>query len=185
MASRAFALPGDELGTIEEYTPLRNTYERDGVVRAKVVGLAELDAAKHEARVIEVKRVPLPRNGDAVYAVVSSLRDAVAYVDIFYNEVAKVFYPLPFRGVIHVSEVSNERVRSLYEVYGYGDVLRARVLSAKPPYMLSTKGSEYGLLVTRCPRCMVTLRRKGLWLHCPVCKKTYKKRKISRHYAVR
>jgi len=183
--SGLFVVPGDALGVIEEYAPSLNTYERDGVVRAKVAGLAELDAVKHEARVIEGRRVPLPRPGDVVHAVVTGLRDAVVYVDVFYNETAKAYYPIPFRGVVHVSEVSSERVGSLYEVFGYGDVVRARVLSRGPPYMLTTKGPEFGLLLTRCPKCMVPLRRGGLWLRCPACGKRYKRRKVSRYYLLR
>ncbi|MEM0226728.1 MAG: exosome complex RNA-binding protein Csl4 [Thermofilaceae archaeon] len=185
MGEEGFAVPGDELGVIEEYMPAHNAYEFDGVVRAKAVGRVKLDAIKHEASVVEAKRLPLPKSGDAIHAIVAVVRDAVAYADIFYNETAKVFYPVPFRGIIHISEASNERLRSLHEVYGYGDILRARVLSRKPPYMLSTRGPEYGLLLTRCPKCLTPLKKRGLWLYCPTCRRTHKKRKISRYYALR
>lgn len=185
MVEEEFAVPGDELGVIEEYMPVRNVYELNGVVRAKTVGLAKLDAVRHEAEVAEARRPPLPRNGDVVHAVVAVVRDAIVYADIFYNETLRAFYPVPFRGVIHISEASNERLRSLYDVYGYGDILRARVLSRKPPYMLSTKGPDYGLLLTNCPKCTTPLRRRGLWLYCPSCRRTYKKRKVSKHYTLR
>jgi len=180
-----FAVPGDALGVIEEYVPLRNAYERDGVIRTKVVGWAKADPLKHEVAVVEARPVAVPRGGDVVHAVVALLREAVAYVDIFYNETRNALYPVPFRGVLHVSEVSNERLRGLGEAFGYGDVIRARVLSERPPYHLSTKGGEFGLILARCPRCLSPLRKRGLWLYCQNCRRVYRRRKISRHYALK
>ena len=185
MSEESFKVPGDDLGVIEEFVPIRNAYEREGVVRAKVAGWAKLDPVKHEASVAEARRVRLPKSGDVVHAVVSGIRDAIIYVEIVYNETEGAFYPIPFRGVMHISEASNERLRSLNEAFGYGDVIRAKVLSQKPPYQLSTKGAEFGVIMTRCPKCTTPLRKRGLWLYCPVCKRTYKKRKISKFYSLR
>lgn len=185
MSEASFKVPGDELGVIEEFFPARNAYEQDGVVRAKVVGWARLDLLKHEASVSEARKARLPRSGDVVHAVVSGVRDAVANVEIVYNETRGAFYPIPFRGIVHISEASNERLKSLNEVYGYGDVIRAKVLSQKPPYQLSTKGADFGVIMTRCPKCTTPLRKRGLWLYCPICKKTYKKKKISKHYSLK
>jgi exosome complex component CSL4 len=181
-----FVVPGDEIGVVEEYLPSAGAYVHDGFVRAKAVGFVKADASKHEAAVVQARDVPLPRLGDVVYAVVTGVRDAVVYLDIFYNETRKVSYAVPFRGILHISEASNERLRSTYEVFGYGDIVRANVISRKPPYMLSTKGPEFGLVLVRCPRCMTPLRRRGLWLYCPVCRKTHKRKKIaSRHYLLK
>lgn len=186
MVEGGFVVPGDEIGVIEEYVPSTGVYVHSGFVRAKSVGIVKTDASKHEAAVIQARDVLLPRFGDVVYAVVTGVRDAVVYLDIFYNETRNASYAVPFRGVLHVSEASNERLRSTYEVFGYGDVVRANVISRKPPYMLSTRGPEFGLVLVRCPRCMTPLRRRGLWLYCPVCKRTHKRKKVaSRYYLLR
>jgi len=181
-----FVVPGDEVGVIEEFVPAAGTYARDGFVRAKAVGFVRVDALKHEASVAQAREVPLPRLGDVVHAVVTGLRDSVVYLDVFYNETRNAHYAVPFRAILHISEASNERLRSTYEVFGYGDVVRATVISRKPPYMLSTRGPEYGLVLAHCPRCMAPLRKRGLWLYCPSCRKTFKRKKIaSRHYLLR
>lgn len=186
VAEKAFVVPGDEIGVIEEYVPSANTYVHDGVIRAKAVGTAKVDVARHEAAVMRAREVPVPRLGDIVQAVVTGIRDAVVYLDIFYNETLNVHYPVLFRAILYIAEVSNERLRSVYEIFGYGDVVRARVISRKPPYMLSTRGAEFGLVLARCPRCMAPLRKRGLWLYCPSCRRTYKRRKVaSRHYLLK
>jgi len=178
-----FVVPGDEVGVIEEFVPATGTYVRDGFVRAKTVGALKVDALKHEISIAQAREVPLPRFGDVVYAVVTGLRDSVVYLDVFYNETRNATYAVPFRAILHISEASNERLRSTYEVFGYGDVVRAVVISRKPPYMLSTRGTELGIVLARCPRCMTPLRKRGLWLYCPTCRKTHKRRKVaSRHY---
>lgn len=185
MIEENFVVPGDMLGVIEEFIPSDNAYVHSGDVRAKIVGRPSVDINKHEAGVTRAKEVPVPREGDVVQAVVTLVRDAVVHVDIFYNETKKTSYAIPFRGVIHISEASNEGLRSFYGVFGYGDVVRAKVLTGKPPYMLSTRGPDYGLIVARCPRCMALLKKKGLWLYCSNCRKTFRKRKVSRLYMMR
>ena len=183
MVEERFVVPGDEVGVIEEFVPATGTYVRDGFVRAKTVGALKVDALKHEISIAQAREVPLPRFGDVVYAVVTGLRDSVVYLDVFYNETRNATYAVPFRAILHISEASNERLRSTYEVFGYGDVVRAVVISRKPPYMLSTRGTELGIVLARCPRCMTPLRKRGLWLYCPTCRKTHKRRKVaSRHY---
>ncbi|HDD34017.1 MAG TPA: RNA-binding protein, partial [Thermofilaceae archaeon] len=54
-------LPGEELGVIEEFIPLRNTYVTNGVIRAKVVGALQADVLRHEVGVDEARRAILPR----------------------------------------------------------------------------------------------------------------------------
>ena len=184
-ASRRVVVPGEELGVIEEYVPLSNTYVEDGVIRAKVVGELRADALRHEVEVLEARRASLPREGETVYAVVTGMRDVIGYLDIFYNEDTGSEYVPPYRGVIHISEISSSRVRSISEIFGYGDVVRARVISSKPPFLLSTKGFEYGIVFARCPRCTTPLKKRGLWLYCYACKKVYRRRKVSRLYLVR
>ena len=178
-------LPGEELGVIEEFIPLRNTYVTNGVIRAKVVGALQADVLRHEVGVDEARRAILPREGDVVYAIVSGFRDVVCYLDIYYNESRNLVYAPPYRGVLHVSEISSSRVRSVIEVFGYGDVVRARVISGKPPFLLSTKGFEFGVVYAKCPRCMNILRKRGLWLYCSNCRRVYRRRKISRLYMVK
>lgn len=183
--SSDLVVPGDELGVIEEYAPACNVYVDElGVLRARVVGRPSLNAKRHEAGVVQVREVLIPRQGDAVQAVVAAMRDAVVHLDIIYNKTRGVHYAVPFRGVLHISEVSDERVESMYSVFGYGDVVMAKVISSKPPYQLSTRGLDFGVVLARCPRCMTPLKKVGLWLRCPNCRKNFRRKKVSRHYTV-
>lgn len=184
MVDREFVVPGDELGVLEEYLPTLNSYVHGWVVRAKVVGRVHADTFKHEVQVHRVKDPPVLEENDVVQAMVVGLRDTVAFLDIFYNEGKRRLYVPPYRGALHISEVGL-KLRNIYELLGYGDVVRARVVSGKPPFSLSVRGASYGLIFARCPKCLNPLKKRGLWLYCGNCRKIFKRKKVSREYLVR
>jgi len=185
MSEELLVVPGDALGVLEEYVPAGGAYVIDGFVRASVLGLARRRADVHEVSVDRIKRVSMPGVGDSVYAIVDGLRESICYLQIYLNESRGHVYAPFFRGILHSFEVSSERLGSLREVFGYGDIVRARVLSSKPPFLLSTRGFDYGVVLAHCPRCMGFLRKKGLGLYCPRCRKNFRKRKVSRLYMLK
>ncbi|PLJ77751.1 exosome complex RNA-binding protein Csl4 [Infirmifilum sp. NZ] len=187
MSSGDVVVPGDILGVEEEYLAGSGVYlGEDGYLKSKLLGRVHMDQLHHLIEVKPSKESPLPlRTGDVVYATVDLIRDPVAYLKIFYVENrGSEIYP-PVSGVLTISNVSTSRVKTLYEVIGYGDVLRARVDEpGGPPYLLSIKGREFGVIIARCPKCLTPLRLRGLHLVCPSCR-SRAKRKVSSKYVLR
>lgn len=180
-------MPGEELSYEEEFSGGKNTYKDtlSGIIRSKVIGYILRDWSKRE---VSVK--PLKKNryavdkGDIVHALVSGFRDSVVIVNIFYNESKNTFIPAQTTGIILAAKISSWRVKLHKEVFGYGDVVRAVVAEeGGPPYSLSTRGREFGVILAKCPACSSILVRRGPVLLCPTCK-TRVKRKISSRYFV-
>ncbi len=170
---------------IEEFFPGENVYVRDGYLVSRAVGVAIADMEDRVLNVKAAKELPLPKAGESVYALVSNVKDLVAFLEVFYIEDRDKFLPTPLSGFLHVSNASSSYVKSLYDIMGYGDIVRAKVLeSGSPPVILSLKGREYGVILAKCPMCMKPLRRKGLYLYCFSCGKSFK-RKVSSRYLVR
>lgn len=183
-ADEKYVIPGEILGVIEEFIPSENVYvkEDDGTIRSKVVGKTVKNRELHVIAVSPTKRVELLRKGDVVYGYIDGIKDVIAFVKIFYIENANKILLKPLTGILHVQNVSSERVKSIYNAYSYGDIIRAHVAeNGGPPFILSTVGREYGVILARCPRCMSVLKKKGYTLFCPVCK-TRVKKKISLRY---
>ncbi|HDH06947.1 MAG TPA: hypothetical protein ENF87_01105 [Thermoproteales archaeon] len=183
---KRLVLPGDEIAVIEEFMGKSNTYTVDGRVLSKVVGLVRYDLEERTADISPLKPLPLPKKDDVVYAIVTRVKDIAASLDIFYLETRdRYFYP-PLSATLHVMNVSTSYVKVLYDVLGYGDIVRARVLVGKtPPYVLSLKGREFGVIYSNCPYCMMPLRKRGFTLFCPRCKRTTKRKISMTHYLLK
>lgn len=177
--------PGEDLGFEEEFSAGENTYVHgeSGLVKSKILGYVLRDWSTRVAKVKPVKKIKyLVDKGDIVHASVIGFKDSVVIVNIFYNESKKVFIPTQTTGIILASRISGWRVKLHKEVFGYGDIIRAvTVEKGGPPYSLSTKGREFGVILAKCPRCSSVLVKRGPTLFCPSCK-TKVKRKVSSRY---
>lgn len=179
--------PGEDLGYEEEFSAGENTYihTESGLVRSKVLGYPLKNWNDRVVAVRPLKNIKyLIDKGDIVHASVIGFRDSVVVVNIFYNETKNVFIPTQTTGIILASKVSGWRVKLYKEVFGYGDIVRAVVAEkGGPPYSLSTKGREFGIILARCPTCSSILMKRGPVLVCSNCKVRVR-RKLSSKYAV-
>jgi exosome complex RNA-binding protein Csl4 len=139
-------VPGEEIGVIEEFTPLGLTYERDGRIRSMIVG--EVKTNKNE-RSIEVTGKGLnaifPLEYSVVEGVVESSSSVGGIVRIYSINGKPVSSDLT--GVLR----SHERQDDLYKL---GDVVRARVTSlTNRTIWLDISSPDTGVLKTRCSKC--------------------------------
>jgi exosome complex component CSL4 len=186
---RRVVVPGEEIATIEEYLPGRNAFQDPytGMVRSKKLGRACLDIKSHIAEVEGFKfHKNLLSKDEIVYAVVERFEDPIAVLKIFYSETKKALIAPPVTGILHVMNASNSRVRLLSDIFGYGDVIRAYVSEeGGPPFYLSTRGRNFGVILAKCPRCMTPMRKRGILLYCPSCGYKMRGRKTSLHYLLK
>jgi exosome complex component CSL4 len=179
--SGKFVLPGERLGVIEEFIPDAGTYVKDGVIYSKVMGRALLDFLNKRVSVYPlIHWVRVPKVGSIVLGQVLSVQTENAVVRIFKvgNKQLSGF----FSGVLHVSNVQQRYVESMFDVCKPGDIVRAKVISEKNRvFHLSTKDKSLGVVYAFCSQCGYTLELKRNVMRCSRCGKI-EKRKVSFDY---
>jgi len=175
-------MPGDYLCVEEEFLPGPWTYVDDnGVVRSLIVGTPVFDYTTRRVSVKPLKRrIMLPKQGDNVVGVVSAVKEDVAVVKVIGFD---IYNPLknPITGLLHISQISETRIDSVYDAVRMGDLIRARVLNNYVPLLLSIKDPKYGVILAYCSKCGSVLVKKGETLVCPSCGST-ERRKVSIDY---
>lgn len=177
--------PGDIVGVEEEFIPGYGAYiDEEGYIRSQLVGITQFDLVKRIISIKHVKDKPLtPKPGAIVEGIITGISDDLAFVNIYaINE--KFSRSINFTGIIHVSQASNEYIKSLYEAFRLGEVIKAKVLNDYHPYQLTTREPGLGVIVAYCSRCGYPLYRKDDRLYCPRCDQ-YETRKISVFYLFR
>ena len=96
-------LPGDYLGTAEEFLPGRGTYENRGRIYASVLGTSHVDPRDRTVRVEARNAVPEIQEGDIVYARVDELKTAMAVCSILTTSASRRPVPGEPEGTVHVS----------------------------------------------------------------------------------
>jgi len=180
-------IPGEPLGVIEEYIAGRNVYvdPENHVLRSMLLGILRRDNIEHVVAVDPLKEPRTLSKGDIVYGYLDGVRETIAFVKVIYVENRKLLLLRPYSAVLPSPYISADPVRNIFNVYSYGDILRAYVAEeGGPPYVLSTRGREYGVVIARCPQCMSVLKKRGGTLVCPKCGIRVRK-KTSIHYMIK
>lgn len=167
--SEKFIFPGERLGVIEEFLPGQGTYVENGNIYSATTGYLQLDKINKEAQVHSRVRTPLiPKNGDIVIGHVSSVQDKTMSIDIF--QIDDKIINTSFRGVMHVSNTSQSYVKTLFDVFKVGDVVRSKVMSTmNRVFHLTTQGNDLGVIQAACSRCGDQLVIRNRRLRCPSC----------------
>ncbi|PSN86910.1 hypothetical protein B9Q11_01575 [Candidatus Marsarchaeota G2 archaeon ECH_B_SAG-F08] len=177
-------VPGEAVGVVEEYISQDNIYEDDGVLRSLVTGKVVKNKITHTIKVEKLTEKPkLPKKGDTVFAVVIEVKPKIATLEIYSLNGYSLYqeFKPPFIGLLPVSLVSTQRVENLEKLLVPSDLVLAKVVSQKPPFILSTDKDELGVIMASCVECGHTLYLVGQKLVCPNCK-TLNVRKLSSNY---
>jgi len=174
--SGQLVVPGDRLGVIEEFTPGPGTYEQGGTIFSSTTGLALLDLLNKQASVYPKVHVSnVPHVGSIVVGQVSEVQSKQTTIRIFQIDAR----PLTgfFSGLLHISDVSQHYVESMYEVCKAGDIVRARVISDKNRvFHLTTNDKDLGVIHAFCSRCGQALAQGKFIMRCPECGNSEKRK---------
>jgi exosome complex component CSL4 len=170
-------MPGDRIGSTEEYVKGDGVYEEDGVLFAAVAG--KLVIKNRVASIESISPIPEIVRGDVVLGRVIDLRNSIALVEVSSKKGESRSLTNRGVGILHVSNVDENYIKDISEAVGYLDILKARVIGDN--LRLSTKEKEMGVLKALCSFCKVEMRREGDILKCPECGRV-EKRKISSDY---
>lgn len=178
--------PGEVLGVAEEYVAESGTYiDEEGLIRAAMPGVARIDPRSKTVRVSPFKQWKLPRQGSNSFGLVTQVRHDLVVVEL-YGEVSTdpttkwlYEYTSPLTGGIPIHLVTKEYVKDLHSYYRTGDLILARVLDNSPPYTLTTKPPQYGVVYAQCSRCGSLLQPLNpRSMKCPRCGQV-EERKVS------
>lgn len=128
-----FVLPGELVGTTEEFKPGDGTAVIGGDIYSTVTGNVFID---RKARVVSVKPNTLTPNilkvGDIVYGRITDVRESGAMVEIAGIEGKENREIVNVRpGDIHVSNVRDSYVKRLADEFRPSDIVRARVVDVE------------------------------------------------------
>jgi exosome complex component CSL4 len=162
-------VPGERLGVIEEFTPDSGTYEKDGVIYAKIVGRSLLDLQNRRVSVYPVlDGAVVPKVGTVVVGQVGNAQSDNVLVKIF--KIGNKNLSGSFGGILHVSDVSDRYVEAISDVCKPGDIIRAKVVSVKNKvFHLSTNDKNLGVIYGLCSRDGSLLIQEGYDLKCTKC----------------
>ena len=177
-----FVLPGELVGTTEEFKPGEGTTVSAGDIYSTATGNVLID---RKARVVSVRPRTLTPNilkvGDIVYGKITDVRESGAMVEVAGIEGKEDREIVNVRsGDIHVSNVRDSYVKRLSDEFRPYDIVRARVLDTERIRLTAAEDS-LGVVKAYCSNCKGELVLEGKKLKCPVCNMT-ETRKISTEY---
>jgi exosome complex component CSL4 len=174
-------VPGERLGVIEEFIPDAGTYVKDSVIYSKTVGRALIDILNKRVSVYPLTKNELvPKVSATIIGQIGNAQSDNVLVRIFKIENKQLSGE--FSGILHISDVSDRYVESMNDVCKPGDIVRAKVISAKNRiFHLTTNDKNLGILYAFCSKCSTLLEPQRYELHCPKCGNT-ERRKIAPDY---
>ncbi len=175
-------LPGELIGTSEEFIPKDGTFEEKGNIYAAATGYVKTNPKERSISVEPVTNTPPQLSvGDIVIGQVTDVKESVALVEIAgikgRGERAIVNAE---NAAIHVSNVKDAYVKDLSYEFAPFDIVKGRVLDLRN-MRLSTVNKELGVMKAYCGNCRTPLKRENDKLKCPGCKRT-ETRKLSSDY---
>jgi exosome complex component CSL4 len=175
-------LPGDLIGTSEEFTPKIGTYVDKGNIYASISGIVKINNKERSISVSPVTNTPPHLQvGDIVIGQVTDVKDSVALVEIAgikgrgEREIVNAE-----QAAIHVSNVKDAYVKELYNEFAPFDIVKARVIDMRS-MRLTTVNKELGVMKAYCGNCRAVLKKDDGRLKCPKCERT-ETRKLSSDY---
>ncbi len=176
------AVPGEFLGTIEEYVPGHNVIEIDGKIFSSVMGKVEINEKHMMINVKPIQELPILKVGEIVYGVVQELYNEFALVTVvgiegFEREIVGGRQD----GIIHISKISEKYVDEIGKMFRIGDIIKAKVIKSKPSLQLTTAESSLGVIKGLCMKCRAPMVKVENYLYCERCGRK-ETRKISSEY---
>jgi len=161
-------LPGENITTEEEYVPGRNAFAEKGIVKSKVLGIAEFDDNNKEVN-IKGKSVNEIGVGDIVVGKVMLVKESSAVIGLVSAENGKKITGIK-TAQLPVRNVSTEYVSELKKIIKIGDLVRARVTMASPLAIdLATNEKGLGVIKAYCSKCRKEMQYTNEKLMCLEC----------------
>jgi exosome complex component CSL4 len=174
MNNEKIVIPGEKLGTEEEYLSGKNTFEDDGKIRASNFGKAIFDDNEKEIK-IEGKKIECLKRNDVVYAKIILVKESMAIVELIKEENNHSITTT--KGQIAVRNISNNYVENPYEYFKIGDIVKAKILEISDNVVeLTTKEEGLGVVIAYCTNCRKEMVYSNEKLTCFECNRSEKRK---------
>ena len=165
-----FVIPGDIVGTAEEFLPGEGTYVKGEHVRATTAGVTEVDAKERSAKVLPRTNAPVKlENGDVVVGQITDLKESLAILRLAFKRGYESRPIHNTEALIHIARVKSSYVKEIRLVLGHRDIDKAKIIDDTPTIGLSIVDEDLGVVKAYCGRCATPLRLEGNRLVCPEC----------------
>jgi len=173
-------VPGEKLGSSEEYIGQDGTYENDGEIFAEKAGTVVIDESERTVRVDTGGPLPgPPRKGDVVVGMVARTRSSMAMVEIMHSMTNPRTIITEDYATLHISKVSPDYLKDFSESVAPGDIIRAIVIEDEPAIRIMTSSPDLGVIKSTCITCGLAMERRDKTFYCATCDKEFK-RKVAR-----
>lgn len=169
---KKIVMPGEVLGTSEEFLAGEGTYEESGKIFSSILGELDLDKNEMMAMVRPVNPPVKLKMNDVVLANVQDIKSGIVLVNVIRLEGNSREITGETSGSIHVSKISEGYTSDVWREFRIGDLVRAKVISNKPSLQLATDRSNLGVLLALCTKCRMTLIKKEGTLFCENCQRS-------------
>ena len=177
-----FVLPGDFVGTTEEFAPGPGTYLSSGEIYSTATGKVSVDRKARVVSVVPMTSVPpVIKEGDIVVGAIVNVRESMALVELAAIKGAGEREMQKYgAAAIHVSNVKNAYVKDISREFALFDIVKAKVINTQN-MRLTTSDDSLGVMKAICSNCKAVLVKENNNLKCPSCGRK-ETRKMSSDY---
>jgi len=164
------AVPGEELGTEEEFIPGAGTkVDESGVIRAIIAGKISIDYNRH-INIISDTALKKLKVGDIVYGRIEEMFESVAFLTIERPLDLKLKRIERSSAIIPVSEIKDGFVKSIRDEIRVGDIVKGIVKEITPlRIIVSLRPAGMGVVKAYCSYDRSPLELRGRSLICKKC----------------
>lgn len=166
---KKFVVPGDFLGTEEEYLSDRGTFSDKERIYSTLAGNAAEDS--HKLSVAQSRPLRALEVGTIVIGTVENIVEPIALISIKSGEHAEHrFGENPDYSVLHASMIRRGYVKNVRDEYRIGDIIRAKIAALQNgEFRLTTDSDELGAIKAFCAKCRHPMKIESGLLQCEDC----------------
>lgn len=166
---KKFVVPGDFIGTEEEYLPGEGTFADREQVFATVTG--QSGEADRKLAVLRERPLRALAVGTTVIGRVENIVEPIALVSIQAGVDGKSrFAENPDYAVLHASMIRRGYVKNVRDEFKVGDIIRAKIADLRNgEFRLTTDSDELGAIKAYCAKCRHPMKQESGVLKCEEC----------------
>ena len=177
---RKFVVPGDFIGTEEEYLSGEGTFSDREKIYASISGEASESARK--LAVMQKKPLRALAIGTVIIVAVENISEPIALVSMRMGIGEHRFGETDEYAVLHASMIRKGYVKNVRDEYKIGDIIRAKIVDQRNgEFRLSTDADDLGAIKAYCAKCRHPMNVESGILQCQECG-TKDNRKIAKDY---